>query len=203
MYLILLATSWTLACQAPLSMGFPRQENWSALLFPSLGDLPNPGIKPASPALAGRSFTTEPPDYAPTHSRWVRPTLQVQVSGSPHKLFPLTGIPSPPFPSMLAEIHLHLKDLDSMPLASPPNNHETFQDRCSFPSFPVPSLLNSPPSNSSDLTCCFLSISVLALIQFQLDFNLFVVPVCLLPWMVRSLSQRPHLSSLHPFGGRC
>ena len=136
MYLILLATSWTLACQAPLSMGFPRQEYWSALLFPSLGDLPDPGIKPASPALAGRSFTTEPPDYAPTHSRWVRPTLQVQVSGSPHKLFPLTGIPSPPFPSMLAEIHLHLKDLDSMPLASPPNNHETFQDRCSFPSFP-------------------------------------------------------------------
>ena len=43
---------WTIACQAPLSMGFPRQEYWSGLPFPSPGDLPNPGIKPMSPALA-------------------------------------------------------------------------------------------------------------------------------------------------------
>ena len=42
-------------------MGFPRQEYWSRLPFPSPGNLPNPGIKPASPALAGRFFTTEPP----------------------------------------------------------------------------------------------------------------------------------------------
>ena len=49
---------------APLSIGFPRQEYWSGLPFPPLGDLPNPGIKPVSPmfhALAGRFFTTEPP----------------------------------------------------------------------------------------------------------------------------------------------
>ena len=51
----------TPACQAPLSMGLPRQEYWSELLFPSPGGLPNPGIEPSSPALAGRSFTTEPP----------------------------------------------------------------------------------------------------------------------------------------------
>ena len=44
-----------------LSMGFARQECWSGLPFPSPGDLPNPGIKPASPELAGISFTTEPP----------------------------------------------------------------------------------------------------------------------------------------------
>ena len=44
----LLATSWTVTRQAPLSMGFPRQEYWSGLPFPSLGDLPNPGIEPAS-----------------------------------------------------------------------------------------------------------------------------------------------------------
>ena len=56
-----LATPWTAALQAPLSMGFPRQENWSGLLFPSSRDLPNPGIKPKSPVLAGRFFTTEPP----------------------------------------------------------------------------------------------------------------------------------------------
>ena len=56
----LCATLWTVACQTPLSLDFPRQEYWSGL--PSLlpGDLPNPGIKPASmfPALAGRFFTT-------------------------------------------------------------------------------------------------------------------------------------------------
>ena len=54
-------TLWTVACQPPLSMGFPRQEYWSRLPFPSLGDLSNPGTKPVSltsPALAGRFFTT-------------------------------------------------------------------------------------------------------------------------------------------------
>ena len=52
---------WTVARQASLSMGFPRQEYWSGLPFPSPGDLPDPGIKSMSPALAGRFFTTEPP----------------------------------------------------------------------------------------------------------------------------------------------
>ena len=46
--------------QAPLSKGFPRQEYWSGLPFPSLGVLTNQGIKSVSPALAGRFFTTEP-----------------------------------------------------------------------------------------------------------------------------------------------
>ena len=54
-------TPWAVVCQAPLSMGFSRQEYWSGLLFPSPGDLPNPGIEPASPALPGGSFTAEPP----------------------------------------------------------------------------------------------------------------------------------------------
>ena len=52
---------WTIACQAPLSVGFSGQEYWSGLSFPTPGDLPDPGIKPsllASPALAGRFFTT-------------------------------------------------------------------------------------------------------------------------------------------------
>ena len=47
----LFATPWTVACQAPLSMGFSRQEYWSGLLCPPPGDLPNPGIKHRSPAL--------------------------------------------------------------------------------------------------------------------------------------------------------
>ena len=52
-----LSTPWAAACQAPLSMGFPRQEYWSGLPFPSPGDLPDPGIEPTSPALAGGFFT--------------------------------------------------------------------------------------------------------------------------------------------------
>ena len=47
----LFATLWTVAHQAPLSMGFPRQEYWSGLPFPAPGDLPDPGIEPRSPAL--------------------------------------------------------------------------------------------------------------------------------------------------------
>ena len=48
------------ACQAPPSMGFPRLEYWSGLPFPSPRDLPDPGIEPVSPALAGGFSTTEP-----------------------------------------------------------------------------------------------------------------------------------------------
>ena len=55
------ATPQTITRQAPLSMGFPRQEYWSGLSFPSPGNLPDPRIKPMSPALADRVFTTEPP----------------------------------------------------------------------------------------------------------------------------------------------
>ena len=54
-------TPWTVARQTPLLVGFSRQEYWSELPFPSLVDLPDPGIEPASPALAGRFCTTEPP----------------------------------------------------------------------------------------------------------------------------------------------
>ena len=53
----LFATPWTVACQAPLSPGFPRQEYWSGLPFTSPEDLLNPGIEPGAPALAGRFFT--------------------------------------------------------------------------------------------------------------------------------------------------
>ena len=62
------------ALQAPLSMGFYRQEYWSGLPIPSPGDLPNPGIETVSPALTGGLFTTEP-------------------SGKPHvSLSPLLGL---------------------------------------------------------------------------------------------------------------
>ena len=61
-------TSWTVAHQAHLSMGFIRQEYWSGLPFSSPGDFPNPGIKSSSPALAGGVFTAEP---------WGKPMLKL------------------------------------------------------------------------------------------------------------------------------
>ena len=55
-HVVFCVTLWTAAHQASLSMGFPRQEYWRGLPFPSPGDLSDPGIKPMSPALAGRFF---------------------------------------------------------------------------------------------------------------------------------------------------
>ena len=52
-------TLWTVAHQAPLSMGFLRQKYWGGLPFPSPGDLPDPGLEPMSSALASGFFTTE------------------------------------------------------------------------------------------------------------------------------------------------
>ena len=56
-----LETAWTVAHQAPLFMGFSRQENWRGLLFPSPGDVPNPGIGLRSPSLQADALTSEPP----------------------------------------------------------------------------------------------------------------------------------------------
>ena len=72
----LFAPLWTVAHQAPLSMGFPRQESWSRLPFPSPGDLPMPGVKPSSlmsPALADRFFTTS--------ATWEAKTLTFLIEG--------------------------------------------------------------------------------------------------------------------------
>ena len=57
----LFAAPWTVAYQAPPSMGFSRQEYWSRVPFPSTGDLPNPGIEPGSPALQTDALLSEPP----------------------------------------------------------------------------------------------------------------------------------------------
>ena len=72
-------TPWTVARQAPLSMGFPRQEYWSVLPFSSPGALSGPGIEPTVSCLAGRFFTNEPPGEPETdieaikkENRWRR-----------------------------------------------------------------------------------------------------------------------------------
>ena len=99
------ATPWTVAHQAPLSMGFPRQEYWSGLPFSSPGDLPDPGIKPASPPLAGGFLTTEPPGKPNTESEgllfifiWVDqmlshcPAHPVPASSDPSRTAPRTRL---------------------------------------------------------------------------------------------------------------
>ena len=71
----LFVTPWTIAHQTPLSIGFPRQAQWSGLLFPPLDDLPDPKIKPASPlspALAGGFFVIEPPGKLNTWSSYIK-----------------------------------------------------------------------------------------------------------------------------------
>ena len=77
------AQGWLFAaCQAALSKGFPRQEYWSGLPFPSPGDLPNPGTELTSPALAGRVFTTE----APGKPRNLVPGISIGGSSVKHSL---------------------------------------------------------------------------------------------------------------------
>ena len=78
------AIPWTAARQAPLSMGFSRQEYWSRLLIPILEDLPDSGIEPAFPILAGRSFTIEPPAAA-TAAKSLQSCLTLcdPIDGSP------------------------------------------------------------------------------------------------------------------------
>ena len=67
----LFATPWTVAYQAPPSMGFSRQEYWSGLPLPSPGDLPNPGIKPGSPTLQADALPSEPPGKLSLYMKFI------------------------------------------------------------------------------------------------------------------------------------
>ena len=85
-----LCNSWTIARQAPLYVGFPRQVYWSGLPFSAPGHLPGPGIELTSPALAGGLLTTEPPGKpltkaaaAAAKSLQSCPTLCNPIDGSP------------------------------------------------------------------------------------------------------------------------
>ena len=78
----LFATPWTVAHQAPPSMGFSRQEYWSGLPLPSPGDLPNPGTEPGPPAFQADAFTSEPPGKKTAASNAV-------VRGRPNPIWPV------------------------------------------------------------------------------------------------------------------
>ena len=76
----LFETPWTVAYQAPLSMGFSRQQYWSGLPFPSLGDLPDPGIKPRSPALESDALPSEPQGKEPIDGQYLNQTDYILCS---------------------------------------------------------------------------------------------------------------------------
>ena len=78
----LFATPWTIAHQAPPSMGFSRPEYWSGLPFPSPGDLPDPGIEPGSPASQADALLSEPRSEPMGDSLKVKQTRSKWLSGS-------------------------------------------------------------------------------------------------------------------------
>ena len=84
----LFGTPWTVAYQAPLSMGFSRQECWSGLPFPSPGDLSNPGIEPTSPSLQADALASEAPGKPPyqpyLHTTLVNHPAFERLSGGKH-----------------------------------------------------------------------------------------------------------------------
>ena len=91
----LFATLWTVAHQAPLSMGFSRQEYWIGLPYPPPGAIPNPGIEPespASPALQVDSLPTEPPGKPRERNLCIPPQ---------RKLGRVGGLPAEPFHDLL------------------------------------------------------------------------------------------------------
>ena len=80
------ATLWTVAHQAPQSMGFSRQEYWSGLPFPSPGHLPDPGIKPKSPTLQADALTSEPPGKPMAESEEELKSLLMKVKVESEKV---------------------------------------------------------------------------------------------------------------------
>ena len=97
----LFATPWTVARQAPLSMGFSRQEYWSGSPFPSPGDFPNPGIEPGSPALQAETLSSEPPGNELTLNNLDEGPSPISVckwEKSTDDSNPLRSVPPPPPP---------------------------------------------------------------------------------------------------------
>ena len=94
-------TPWTVARQAPLSLGFSRKEYWSGLPFLSPGDLPHPGIEPGSPSLQVDSLPSEPPGKPTGSSFWENPlvnevlTYEIRSAGHSGSTGPQKPLPSP------------------------------------------------------------------------------------------------------------
>ena len=94
----LFETSWTVAPQAPPSMGFFRQEHWSGLPFPSPGDLPNPGIETRSPVLQADALTSEPPGKSTILQFKKIETVQANMKGKYREFSSKASAPEPKRP---------------------------------------------------------------------------------------------------------
>ena len=131
---------WTVVHQTSLSTEFPRWEYWSGLLIPSPGDLPNPGIKPTSPALAGRFSTTEPPGK-PLYglllllSRFSRVRLCATPKAAAHQAPPSLGFS-------------RQKHWSGLPFPSPMHENEKWKWSCSVVSDSSDPLDYSLPGSS-------------------------------------------------------
>ena len=99
-------TTWTVAYQAPLSMGFSREAYWSGLPLPSPGTLSNPGIKPMSPVLAGGFFTTEPPQRFIYYNYCCSATTLCPTFHDPMGCS-MPGLPVPYHLLEFAQVHVH------------------------------------------------------------------------------------------------
>ena len=144
----LFVSPWTVAYQAPPSMGFSRQEYWSGLPFPSPGDLPDSGIEPRSPALQADALPFEPPGrlYLKLSTLQTEPTLLCGYSLSPVTFLTHLGAQADTWEAFI-------------PLASPVPS--------TSPSLWIPPPNTSPPRLSWEDS----KNTLLALIQFHCDEN--------------------------------
>ena len=108
------ATLWTVAHQAPLSMGFSRQEYRSGLLFPNTGELPAPEMEPVSPALAGGFLISSTTICAPPNPSLGSPWLMISVAGLQTLLFPdIFWLAEPNIFGVVNQTHIHCNDKEN------------------------------------------------------------------------------------------
>ena len=106
-------TPWTVACQAPLSMRFSRQEYWSGLPFPFPENIPNPGMEPQTPTLAGRLFSTESLMKPIKNKYYIN--LNAQIASSICQEFSVCYFSSRNIPTILAGLNWGIKLSLSIP----------------------------------------------------------------------------------------
>ena len=109
-----LATPWTVVHQTPLTMRFPRQEYRSGLLFPNPGELPDPEMEPASPALVGGFLISSTTICAPPNPSLGSPWLMVSVAGLQTLLFPdIFWLAEPNIFGVVNQTHIHCSDKEN------------------------------------------------------------------------------------------
>ena len=121
----LFVTPWTVAYQAPPSVGFSRQEYWSGVPFPSPGDLPNPGVKPRSPALQADSLLSEPPGKPHMFYQFSSVTQSCLTLCGPMN-HSMTGLPVHHHLPEFTQTHVHrVRDADAIQPSHPQSSNRS------------------------------------------------------------------------------